>query len=171
MPAYATVADLQDYYDWREIGDLVSDSKSQISAIEQREAGSVYNSRLLRFLERASGEIEAAIFRGGRYNAADLASLTGNSLELLRGICCEFVVLYLMQRKPMYAPEKMKAFEDQKRERLRTLQSGEDIFPIPKVVAAGVTKIAGPTTIEYQGLNLVTDRVKGYPPRALPNNR
>lgn len=171
--AYAAVADLQEYYDWREIGDMISDSKEQVSALDQTTPGNMYNTRLSRFLDRASGEVEAAVLRGGRYTAADLAGLTGNARELLRGIVCEFVVLYLFERKPFYKPELLEQFRKAKTERLQLLASGENIFGgIPAVVEAGKPQIDGPSTETYSNyLNLITDRVRGYPARALPGNR
>lgn len=171
--AYATPADLQEYYDWHEIGDLISDSKECISALDQTTAGNMYNTRLQRFLDRASGEVEAAVLRGGRYTAADLAGLTGNARELLRGIVCEFVVLYLFERKPLYRPEVLEQFRKAKTERLTLLANGTNIFGgLPAVVEAGKPAIDGPSLVTYDTyLNLVTDRVKGYPHRALPGNR
>jgi hypothetical protein len=171
--AYASAADLQEYYDWREIGDLISDSGEQVSALDQVTAGNMYHTRLSRFLDRASGEVEAALLRGGRYTPTDLAGLTGNARELLRGIVCEFVVLYLFERKPLYKPDMLEQFRKAKTERLGLLASGTNIFGgLPAAAEAAKPAVDGPSLVTYTDyLNLVTDRVRGYPARALPGNR
>lgn len=173
MASYATVADLQDYYDWREIGDLVSDSDEQISALDQvtSSPANLYNTRLVRFLSRASGEVESVVLRNGRYSVSDLTGLTGNNAELLRGIVCEFVMLYLHERKPLYKPQELEAWRKARIERLDLLGSGKNIFNLPLVVEAGLPEATGATTLQYQDLNLITDRVKGFPRRVLPGNR
>lgn len=172
MASYATVADLQDYFDWREIGDLISDSNEKISALDQVTTGNVYNTRLLRFLQRASAELESVVLKGGRYSVTDLTGLTGNSLELLKAITCEFVMVYLYERKPFWNPERMESYRKVKTERLEKFAKGANIFNLPLVIEAGQASVTGPSTIDYStNYNLVTDRVKGYPRRALPYNR
>ena len=172
MAIVAGIADLQDYVDWREIGDLISDSNEQISALDQVTTGTVYNTRLLRLLSRALAEITSVVLRGGRYSVADLTGLTGNDRELLIGMQIEFVVTYLFERKPLYKPDLLEAYRKAKSERLEMLGSGENVFNLPLVIEAGKVAIDGATTIDYStNYNLVTDRVRGYPARALPYNR
>lgn len=172
MSSYATVADLHDYFDWREIGDMISDDKDQISAADQRDTANVYGARIAKLLSRASGEIEGALLKGGRYTAADLSGLTGNSAAMLAGIVCEFVVLYLHERRPFYKPEVLEKLRESTRARLKYLGSGDDIFgSVTKAVDAGMPTVDGPSTQDYIDLNLLPDRIKYFPRRYLPNNR
>jgi hypothetical protein len=169
---YADIADLQDYYDWREIGDLLTDSDEQVSALDQVTTGNLYNTRLLRFLSRASAEVEAIALKGGRYSVTDLSGLTGNSAEFLSGIVCELVMMYLFERKKMYKPEMLETLKKSAAEKLKLLGDGDNVLNLPLVIDAGTVDIDGPTTTDYStNLNLVPDRVKGYPRRALPFNR
>lgn len=171
MSSYATPADMQLRYDWRELGDLLSDSDEQISALDQATAGNQYNTLLLQLLNDASGDIDAALLQAGRYASTDLTGLTGNSLSLLKRITCEITIAYLRERKPFWKQEQLEAYSKAKEGHLDRLRTGKNVFNLPLVIVAGAPELTGPSLIEYHDLHLVTDVVRGYPARRLPSNR
>lgn len=169
---YAGPADLQQRYDWREIGDLLSDSNEQISALDQVTAGNAYNTLLVQLFADAAGDVEASLLAAGRYATTDLTALTGSSQALLKRILCELVIAYLYERKPFYKPERLEAYAKAKEGHLKRLWGGSNVFNLPLVVAAGLPEAAGPSTIDYQNnYSLVVDHVRGYPARRLPFQR
>jgi hypothetical protein len=120
----------------------------------------------------AQGDVEAALMVSGRYSAADLSGLTGNSLSLLKRIICEIAIAYLYERKPFYRSDRLEAYSKAKEGHLERLRSGVNVFNIPAVVAAGSPEATGPSLIDYHyNLNLITDRSRGYPARRMPFNR
>lgn len=170
--AIATQADLQIYYDWREIGDLISDSTETISALDQVTAGNIYYTRLGRLRDRAEGEVLSYLLTGGRYTEADIAALTGASKEILVGLICTFWMLYLLERKPLFRPDALEAKREETERLAKQLQSGANVLNIATAIDAGKPVAAGPSSTDYQqNYNLITDRVRGYPQRALPYNR
>src|ERR1019366_7439340 len=96
MASYATPADLLQQYDWRTVGDFISDSPEEISSNDQ-----LTDPILLQILAAASGDIEAALLRAGRYQVSDLTGLTGNPLALLKRITCEIAIAYVFERRPL----------------------------------------------------------------------
>ena len=118
--SYATPAQMLERFDARVIGDLVSDSDSQVSAAEL-----LTDPILQAMLDDASGDIEAALLVGGRYTVADLSGLTGNAQKHLVRICCEVAKAYLLRRRVSYNPEKDKAEIELAEHHLERLRSGE----------------------------------------------
>ena len=172
MTNYATVQDLQLRYDWREIGDLVSDSDEQISALDQATSGNQYNTLLVQLLSDASGDIEAALLYAGRYATTDLSGLTGNSLSLLKRITCEITIAYLRERKPFWKTEQLEAYSKAKEKHLERLRTGANVFNLPLVIESGAPEAEGPTTADYRtNFNLICDRARGFPARRLPYGR
>lgn len=167
MSSYATPADFLQRYDWRDVGDLVSDSSEQISPNDQ-----LTNPILLQILQDASGDVEAALLRAGRYKTTDLTGLTGNPLALLKRITCEIAIAYLFERRPLFNVERMEQYQKFREGHLKRLASGENIFNLTAVLQASTPLSEGLTTVGYQSLNLVRDRVTHYyPARFLPGNR
>lgn len=167
MAAYANHDDMTNRFDAREIGDLLSDTGEPVD-----EGDFVSHPKLTAILEDASGEIEAALMVGGRYTAANLTSLTGNSLSHLKRITCELAMRDLLARRPAYNPEKLKAFEERCQGHLKQLRHGENVFNLADQKDAGVPSVGGLTTVETINLNLLRDRVQHYyPSRRLPDNR
>jgi phage gp36-like protein len=167
MSSYAAPGDLLKRYDWRTVGDYVSDSPEQISPNDQ-----LTNPNLLQCLEDASGDIEAALLRAGMYQVSDLAGLTGNPQALLQRITCEIAIAYVLERRPLFNVDLLEHYQKQKEGHLKRLASGENIFNLASVLSASTPVAEGLTTVGYQQLNLVRDRARQYyPMRVLPNNR
>ena len=167
MPAYATAADLIARHDARTVGDVAGDF-----GVPLRGPDLLGNQNVATALTRASGKAEAALLAGGRYTAADLAGLTGNALEWLKGLVCDQAFVYLLRRRPDYLPELAESLTDEIENEFAELRSGKHILPIAKAIEAGVPTTGGPTTIEINQQNLRRNRARGYfPQQRLPNDR
>lgn len=167
MAVYATAQQLIARYDARTVGDLASDNDDQVSVFEIPTDPVIAVA-----LEDASGLIEAALSVGGRYTASDLEGLTGNSLSHLIRVCCDIAMANLYARRPGYNLEKVDKFQQIADKHLERLRTGENIFNLEDHREAGTPSVGGPSTVDYQNLNLIRDRVSNYyPPRRLPNNR
>lgn len=168
---YALPADLQDRYGWDEIGDLIAQGE-QASALDQVTVGTAANGILLQLLSDAGGDVEAALLASGRYANTDLFGLTGNAVSLLKRIICEITIAYIFERRPMYRSEMLEKYTKDKDWHLKRLQDGKNVFNLPLVIAAGLPEADGPTLVDYgTNFNLLPDRVRYFPPRALPYNR
>jgi len=167
MASYATPADLVKRYDWRTIGDLASDTGSQIAQ------GSIAtDANVLACLADASGEIDSAVLSGGMYTATDLLALSGNGLAKLIRLTCQIAIVFLYERRPLLDPETAKAYREMNNDALERLRKGENVFDVAANIAAGLPSVDGPSTIDFNNLNLIRDRAsKYYPARQLPGNR
>ena len=168
--AYATPADLMLRYDRGDIGQLVADDKRQVSEVDL-----VTNPQCLAALADASGAVDGALFMGNRFTPADFATLTANSQSLLVRITCDIAMSNLLQRRPGWNPEKMKAMTELAESHLEKLRKGENTFSIVgsnAAESAGEPVTDGPTTRTYNNLNLWRDRTRNFfPIRVLPQNR
>ena len=167
MADYVTVAELLKRFDWRDIGGLVSDNDSQVLNAEL-----ATDANLLACIGDASGDIDAALLAGGRYTTTDLEGLSGNALSKLYRMCSEITMFYLLDRRPLFNTEKLESYERMRERHLKRLQTGENVFNLEEHVTAGVALVDGPSTQNYNDLNLFRDRTRNfYPVRHLPNNR
>lgn len=167
MASYCTPAQMLERKDAREIGDLVSDSNTQVSDVAL-----LTDDNLLTALADASGDIEAALLVGGRYSVEDLENLTGNSANYLQRICAEIAMYYLLVRRPQTNADLFDHYDRVRERYLKTLKSGAEIFPLPETISATQPSVDGPTTQDYHDLNMIRDRVLRYfPRRHNPNNR
>jgi phage gp36-like protein len=166
--SYATIANLIDRYDAREIGDLIADDNNRKEAIDLAD-----DPILTAFLQDASGQVEAALVVAERYSAAELSGLTGNSAAHLVRITCDIAMSLLATRRPgRLKTEARKAIVETAEAHLERLRKGENIFNLADQREAGAPSIGGPSTLDLQNLNLVRDRTRNYyPGRRLPDNR
>jgi phage gp36-like protein len=168
--AYATPADLMARYDRNDIGQLVSDDRRAVSEVDL-----TVNQPCLVALEDASGMVDAALFVGNRYTPADLVTLSVNSASLLTGIVCDIAMARLINRRPGWNPERAKAISELANSHLERLRNGENTFSIVNSNAAESAAepvTDGPTTLDFNNLNLWRDRTRNFfPIRVLPNNR
>jgi len=170
--AYASVAELLQRYDFRDIGGLVSDDNREVPPTDLVTVGNFGNTISQACLDDAAGMIEAALFASGRYTEVDLTGLTGYSLSYLKRINCDIAMALIYARRPLYDPEKYKAAMELSQSHLDRLGSGEDVFNIQAKIDASTPAVHGPSTMDFQNLNLIRDRVRNfYPQRRLPHNR
>lgn len=167
MP-YATVTDLIDRYDSRDLGGLVSDNDTQVS-----ETSLVANRKALAALSDASGEIDAAMLVGNRYSVFELSNLTGHSKSHLIRITCDIAAARIMGRRIGRDGDKIKLMIEVAEEHLERLRNGENVFNLTEQKAAGNPSATGLTTLEYEDPNrsgLIRDRTgnRYYPRRPYP---
>lgn len=165
--SYATPTQFLERYDAQTVGDLVDDTGSQVTA-----AALLTNPVLQAMLDDASGAIEAAMLVGGRYTVAQLSSLTGNAQKHLVRICCDLAKAYLLRRRPSRDADKDQSEMDLAERHLKALRTGDAVFGLPELIDATLPKVTGPSTVDFQDLNLIRDRTRNYyPARKLPDNR
>jgi phage gp36-like protein len=164
MP-YATATQLIERYDPRDIAEMASDTGIAIDDVGT-------DPNVLAALDDASGEVETALLQGGRYTVSDLTGLTGNSKSHLIRMTCDVAIALLFARRPLYAFERYEKARDLAEKHLDRLRKGDAVFNLSDMATASLPIVDGPTTVEYQNLNLVRDRVRNhYPRRYLPDNR
>lgn len=166
--AYAAASDLIARKDSRVLGDLVSDDDTRVA-----EGSLAANTYVTAALDDASGDIDAALLVGNRYTAADLSGLTGNSLALLKRITCEIAMFHLLGRRPEINADTWEHYAKVRENLLEPLRRGDAVFgDIEASRNAGAPDVDGPSTDDYNDLNLIRDRVTGYfPRRRNPGNR
>jgi len=168
MASYASPADLVARYDARTIGDLAGDAGTRVSS-----ANILTDTNVQTALDDASGEIEAALLKGKRYTAAILAGLTGNSLALLKRICCQIAIARLWERRPWIGTDDQVSAEQalqDARAALAKLKSGEEVFDLLPQENAGLGQISTPSRVNVRARNLQVDELRGkiYPRRREP---
>jgi len=166
MAAYCTIDELLERKDERDIRDLVSDTGVPDTAHP------LVNERIERALEDAAGDIETSILVGGKYTVEDLENLQGNAKAFLVRMNAEIAMCYLIMRRPETDHDLLDYYTKLKDSYLEPLRKGASVFPLPGNIAAGKAQVDGPTTADFNRLNLMRDRVHNYyPGRRLPNNR
>ena len=156
--AYATAADLVNFYDTRTIEDLASDTGTPVDPGDLDT-----DPKVLAALSVGSGEVESAAVAGGIYTRDTLAALTGDSLALLKSLVCDVAICRLLMRRVQKYAE---AAEICKRvaDKLELLRTGHNVFGTDATEAAGLISVDGPTTFDYQRLNLIVDRTRHFYP-------
>ncbi len=161
--SYATPDDALARYDARLWGDLCGDVGVRYTAIQLKDASTLYGQRFLALLADASFEVEAACLRGGRYSADDLASLEGVARAgLIRLVTAKAVLFGLEGRNPLQATTDMhKRIEEQ----LQRLRLGEDVFGIQEDIDAGegmeTVRQTGQSTVPQPPISTLADRYFG----------
>lgn len=165
MPTYVLPFDLAERFDERDIQQLVIDDNSDGGVIDV-----TTNPRVAVALDDAEGEVIAALRRGGRYEAAQLAALTGPDLAYLKRIVCEIAMVHLMRRRPTFSPDVLKVYETIRQNHLKDLQAGNSILTDDEPLAtdAGQVSNEGPTVQQWDNLNLWRDRANYFPQRYYP---
>lgn len=143
--SYATPTQLLNAYDARQVGDLVGDVNTRVSANDL-----LTDNNLQAALDWASGQVEAACLRGARYTPDDLNALTGMSQAMLVGLVCDLAFWRLtVRRNPSAQPtEAYRAAM----ELLDRLGLGERIFGLEETAAAGLPES---TFVTQQDIDLL----------------
>lgn len=155
--------DLVARFDVRTLGDLVNDEGQRIS-----EGELLSHPRVVEALSASYGKLKTYVLRGNRYSEADLAGLTGDDLAALKDLVCMLAFMWLHRRRHwVKISDAMKHEMEMVKSALEALGSGEQIFNVEGVRAAGVAKVVAVSRVEARRWNLVVDRVRGkqYPVR------
>lgn len=144
--AYATGANMLTFRDVRRLGQLLSDTGTPIAT------GSVAsNSTLAALLLAASGEVEMAALKGGKYTPADLQGLDGAARAMLQKLVCDLAYYAVeCRRAPDLKPEDVSGVYEAKA-MLRELRDGETIFPTDAAIDAGLTEAVNLNKNEFTG--------------------
>jgi hypothetical protein len=123
MPDYTDSADLTSRFDIRSICQLVSDT-----GVPVQESALSADGKVIAALDDAEGEVAAMLLVGGRYNADDLAALTGTSLAYLKYIICNIAMLHLLGRRPTVNAKLYESLTKLRESHIKALQDGSAIF-------------------------------------------
>ena len=120
-------------FDFRTVGHLLADDGKRLTYDQV-----LASETLADLLEEASGEFEAALYRGGRYTAADLGALTDNGLEWVAGLVGGYAMWLIWERRPdrhdiMELPRRAQM----SLEKMQDLATGHRILPFQEAADAG----------------------------------
>lgn len=113
------------------IAELLSDTGAAASQFSLAS-----NTTLTALLQEASGLVESAAFEGGRYAAADLAGLNGNSAQALIGCVCGLAVWLLWCRR-QDVEMKLPVRAEMAMQFLEKLRKGDVVFATAEAEEAG----------------------------------
>lgn len=156
--AYATVADLKIRQRWPTIADLLADGRP--GGVRPSEAELDDDPILAALLDQSAGRIKSALVTGGRYDADDLASLTGVDLQLLVGLNCDLCWSALLLRGG--SPKASEEFGKAALETLGLLAKGINVFNLPAQVEAGKPDSTAPTAFQVINANALPNRTPNY---------
>jgi phage gp36-like protein len=155
MASYAAASDLLARFDNTVVAELCADDHQEVPSEDL-----ATNTNLLAALADASGDVESAMLIGERYTTAQLEALTGNSLGKLKRITCTIAMAYLMERRPLVHVSNAERLLKRAEEYLEQLRTGQRIFNVTdNVVDYQLPTINGPTSVKYEEMNLVTERM------------
>ena len=165
MPSYVTASDLLARFDERDIQQCVVDDSSDWKTVVVTSHPYVEIA-----LDDAEGEVVASLRKAGKYDAAALAALTGVDLARLKRIICEIAMVHLLRRRSTFNPDTLKFYEDIRKGHLKDLQDGNSVLTSdePAIIEAGIVSNEGPTTAQWQDLNLWRDETRYFPRRKHP---
>jgi hypothetical protein len=155
---YCSPAQLASFYDYRPLARLVADSDT---AAQLTYAEFLAHPNTLALLTSASGELEAALLKAGRYTPADLQALAGtNAGELLANQVAGLAVWNAYERRNalMEAP----ALAKESRELLGRLAAGEAIFGFQETADAGVIESSPETEADVVARRGIISQSRAY---------
>lgn len=163
--AYATPSDMRKRYDERQLAELVSDTDGSVELVDLDA-----DENLLTSLSDASGNVNAALLTGNRYQVSDLEGLTGDALGDLKRIVCTQAFVYLRQRRGGGYQGDLDAIERDEKQiegRLDLLRRGINVFNLVD------QKDSNPAPVQFlpslvDSANLLRDRTQNYYPMRRP---
>ncbi len=169
--SYCSASAFVSYYDWRTVGDLVSDAgtRSTLPAV-------LADSNLAKILLAASGRVESSAYRGGRYvidpvsGQNDLASLTGASKIMLEKLVADLAFGFLFERRPNPGVEPPISYQ-LAIQTLELLGDGQLIFGLLENMAAGRQQHTTESAWVQAGRNTLTIQARRYYGNRYKNQR
>lgn len=131
LTPYCSPAELLNYYDARQLGDLVNDTNNQVSP-----SGLLTDPVIAEALAMASGTVEMACLMGERYEAADLYALTGNAAASLRKLVADIAYPMIRRRRGYLEDPPVQYIEAVAT--LELLRTGTIIWPFLESEQAGL---------------------------------
>lgn len=154
--SYASVTDLVNAHDVHKICDYATDTGVSLAP-----GALATDAKVAAALLRASGEVEMACFKGGRYTPTDLSSLTGASAAALKGIVVDLAFYHLCKRR-IPNPKEASPGYIEAMEMLSALSKGELIFGIQEAADAGVMGTVDTSTDENSIYNRPTEQASRF---------
>jgi hypothetical protein len=130
--SYLTSTEFLRYYDTRMVAELLGDTGRAVQDV-------LDDSKLDQLLRSASGEVEAAALRGGRYTADDLTTISGgttNGSYYLKKMVAGVVMQNLRARRGRVGEDLLEQFKWLVNA-LKELRNGEQILGFTEVQEAG----------------------------------
>jgi len=153
--SYISAAEFAEMFDTRVIGQLSSDTGT--------DAGTS-NAIVLACIEKASGELEAAVLKAGRYTEADLLLLQTDDDSQLKQIVGKLTLLQLYNRRQGVIPSTVEDMRRDTLEQLDMLAKGTRILRDEDAVVAGKARIKIISQTVRNTARFVSD-VPNLPPR------
>jgi phage gp36-like protein len=160
MASFATPAQLVQCYDFRMLGQLITDT-----GVAADEGDILANDITEAFLEQASGKIVMYAVQGGRYTEADLLAMTGMGAAILVRLTCDICIWEFVLRRGLPVDAYPQVLEAEKI--LAKLAKGDVVFPIPAVIAAGHAQSPELRVQTIVNNNMLVDSVAYFPTRRL----
>jgi phage gp36-like protein len=164
--AIATVNNLIDRFDVRELGQLASDTNIPLNATQLQTATPV-----LAALQDATGVLMSALYVAFKYTQSDIDIIlndqdTGpdadDSLALLVRIVCDLAVVYLAQRRGRSYKEKFPLVQESL-DLIQKLRNGERVLNLMDKEKAGLTQQAIVTVCDQVNAGLVQTAWRYFP--------
>lgn len=172
--AYASYTDLFSRIDPRVIADWISVDGNRVGGDSTtgvvNEATVGASARVTTPLAGASGEVEAAVFRGSKHTSADLAALTGNGLAYLKDIVCGLAVERIAGFRLTSNEVALRMFQ-RAQEALEKLNQGVNVLGFAEAQAAGrisSTRMTAREVILNNGVTVQYKRLFGRTPDQNP---
>lgn len=160
--AYATASDMVARFDARTLCQLCSDNDTPIP-----EAMLSDNVRMVAALAGGAGEINSSVMIGDLYTADQLAELTGDDLAYLVQLNCDLALGRLFGARPLkFADETVERVMQSAREAIEMLRQGHRLFNIQEKKTAGLISVDGPTVVDLQNNNGITERTHNFYPHS-----
>lgn len=164
MAAFATPAQLLQRYDYRLIGQLISDTGTAEDA-----SAIIADPITTQMLADASGLIVSYALKGGRYSEADLTALTGNGQAFLERLTCDLSLYYFVQRRGLPVDKYPQVADAM--DWLVKLSEGDLIFPVQANIDAGVAQSQAITVPTIVDQNFLTNSVRYFPTPRFTRNQ
>ena len=157
MASLASVNDLIARFDVRTLGQLGSDTNTQLSSVDLQT-----NEATLAALQDATGLVNSALYTAYKYASSDIDDLSDESAGLLKRITCDMAFIYMAQRRGYTYKDKFPLIEDSY-EILQKLRNGERVLDIADNKDAGNTATAIVATTDLINANLATASYRYFP--------
>lgn len=170
--AYADYQDMVYRYDIRTLKDLVSDTGTPVSDLDDNEV-------LAQIMLDATGELNAAIMTGNSYTEDDMEDLLaagGSGAAFLKRVVCQIAMALLLERRPEKYKSAEKRREEIETKILEPLRQGTRLFTVPGRSEDSSQTIKGDEINRYDvdQTRPISYRTRHYYPRregSLPRGR
>lgn len=156
--SYAAPADFLKRYDYRILGQLVTDTGTAVTP-----TALLNDPNLQAALDDASGMIDSAVLVSNRYGIADLTALTGQDQAFLLRLTCDLAFVLLQERRGAVDVKDLPQYQATM-QTLQWLRNGERIFAVPQNELDGNPTYEFVSVQKYADLDLARDEAGRFFP-------